>query len=150
MTSNSEKMTTAEKLAQKIKESPLGTFIDEDELADIAKDALQLAFFKPRSDNSDRWHTKTLPPLVVEMATEAFREQIKESIKPVVDMLVDDAEFRKLLLDATMAAIPETTRNIVYGIIQNAQVRTTTDIMGALNNSIGRKLGIDLYSGNPQ
>ncbi len=48
-----------------------------------------MAFFQSR-DVAEGYNRKTLPPLVAEYAVEAFKEHMKEAIKPVVDDGAED------------------------------------------------------------
>lgn len=105
--SNSEHMTLAEKLAQKLKTSAMGEFLDEDALGDICKRALELAFFKPRETRGrygDLLGKRDSE--VVEMARDLFREEMKPKIAEAVREIAETDEFRQALHEVALASIP--------------------------------------------
>lgn len=113
----------ADKLAQRIKDSELGTFIDGDDLDNLARQAIVKAFFEDRTTH-DGYRRLSLPPLVVEMATEQFKTAINARLKPVIDALVQDSGFAEMLLSAVSANIPKAAQDcaqsIMYGAISAA------------------------------
>lgn len=143
MSSNSANMNIAERLAQRIKESELGALIDEDSLSEIAKKALEEAFFKPRHEGGYS-NGKTLPPLIVEQAGEAFKTAIADAIKPLVATLIADPKFNKLILDAVMASIPEQAKAIGYGIASQGSMMATTQTLDYLRGTLGSRLGVPI------
>lgn len=105
--SNSAKMTLEERVAQRIKNSELGQFFDEDDLSAVVQRAITEAFFKPRVEpgNSYSYNRKELPPLAVELATAAFSEQFRALVKPAVEQLFANAEFREAVSQTIFSAI---------------------------------------------
>lgn len=143
MTSNSDRMTVAERLAQRLKNSEMGTLMDEDTITALSQDAIKLAFFQPR-EVSEGYNRKTLPPLVAEYAIAAFKEHMKKAIEPVVDTLVSSDDFKIMVRDAIINIIPEATKEIAYGIVNRAVTDSSTIITTRLQSTIGAKLGISL------
>lgn len=141
MSSNSEKMTVAERLAQRIKESELGALLDEDSVTEIAQQAIREAFFKDRP-GTDRYSNARIPPLIVELATQTFKEQITKAIAPVVEALAKDEAFNMLIRESIIKTIPEAAERVATHISSNAMSNSYGAIMTRLQQTIGDKLGI--------
>lgn len=124
-------MNMADRLAAKIKNSELGALIGEEDIYDLAKQAIERAFFQER-ENPDRYNSKRLPPLVVEMATEQFKEVLREKIRPVVDEIVRNAAFTQMVLEAVALNIPKAAESaaqqIMYGAVQTGTDQYNRDL----------------------
>lgn len=108
---NSSQMTLAERLAIKIKGSPMGELLDEDDLAGICKDAIERAFFQNRVVKDGSFSTRTLEPLVVEEARDTFKAAMKPLIEAAAAELVASPEFRAALIQAAVACLPDMLMN---------------------------------------
>lgn len=67
-------------VAERIKTSPIGELIKEEDLYDIVKQGIERAFFKEREKQTSSWNRETLPPLIIEV----IREVLRDSLKPHV------------------------------------------------------------------
>jgi hypothetical protein len=136
--SNSVNMNMEEKLVQKLKESPWGDLIDDDSLTDLVKSAIEKAFFQERKISHGSWNTKELPPLLVEVATEKFKEIIKEKTDKILQSIVETPEFHKCIMDAIVVAVPQKILEIAGGIVSNIvyanQQRNIDDLKIQINN----------------
>lgn len=118
--SNSSKKTLVERVADKIQSSEIGIFFTDDDLTDVVKQAIEIGFFKDRTkpDPNRSYGTVTLPPLVVEMAREAFKENFEAKLKPIMDELFKNEEFLgdlgKLIMQSLLLIGPEAVRNSVH------------------------------------
>lgn len=109
--SNSENMTLAERLAQKIKASPLGELLDEDDLGEICKRAIEEAFFKPREER-DRYNSVTrLEPRILAEARTASKEAMAPIFTAAAKDLAENPAFRELLAQAAIGLIPDMMMN---------------------------------------
>ena len=109
--SNSENMTMAERLAQKLKTSPMGELLDEDDLARVCKDAIQRAFFEKRTVK-DGYHERTLEPAIVEMARDLFKDAMMPVVEAGVKEMAESDEFRRAIMEVAIAAIPDLMMNL--------------------------------------
>ena len=102
--SNSENMTLAERLAQKIKASPLGELLDEDDLGEICKRAIEEAFFKPREER-DRYNSVTrLEPRILAEARTASKEAMAPIFTAAAKDLAENPAAIGLIPDMMMNA----------------------------------------------
>lgn len=86
-------------VAEKIKTSPLGEIIGEEELRGVVADGIQKAFFEPRYDRSG-YNAKELPPLIVEVIRECLREEVAKAVREWMTANADrTAEFWREVLD---------------------------------------------------
>ena len=116
MTSNSANMTVAEKLAQRLKESDLGALLSMEDVDQLASEAIKAAFFTERAD-PNRYNSNRLPPLIVELAHNAFRDEMQARAKLVLDKLMLDADFVNALAESAQAAVPAIMNDAVrYGL----------------------------------
>jgi hypothetical protein len=146
--SNSANMTTAERLAQKIKDSPLGALLDEDDLTTIAADAIKKAFFQSY-EVKEGYNTVMRQPRVIDMVKEAFHDQVSVKMQPAIDALATDEEFAKIVHAAVMAQIPIVAEKLATGMISRAMIQTTLNISNALSYSLGQKLGVSISIPDP-
>lgn len=110
--SNSENMNLSERLAQKIKASPLGELLDEDDLGEICKRAIEEAFFKPREER-DRYNSVArFEPLIIEEARKAYREAMVPIFQTAAKELAETPAFRELLAQAAIGLIPDMMMNV--------------------------------------
>lgn len=121
MSSNSENMSMAERLAQKLKTSPMGELLDEDDLARVCKDAIKRAFFEKRTVR-DGYHERTLEPAIVEMARDLFKEAMKPVVEAGVKEMAASEEFRRAIMEVAIAAIPDLMMNIGRRAVSEAAV----------------------------
>jgi hypothetical protein len=126
--SNSINMSVSEKLAQRIKESELGALLGPEDVDKLAADAIKLGFFTDRVDNSG-YQQKRLPPLIVEMAITAFREQVQKRATVVMDELMKDATFVAALAEAVQAALPALMMDAArYGMEQRMATAVQSNV----------------------
>jgi hypothetical protein len=104
--SNSENMTVEERLALKIKGSPIGELFDEDDLAGVCKRAIETAFFKDRRVAKQYGGVDVLEPVLVEEARKIFRDVMREKIEAVAMELAATPEFRTAMAVAAAAELP--------------------------------------------
>jgi hypothetical protein len=104
--SNSEKMTVEERLALKVKSSPLGELFDDDDLAEVCKRAIDTAFFKNRVVPRSYGGADTSEPVLVEEARKIFREKMSAKIAEVAEELAKTPEFMTAMAVAAAAELP--------------------------------------------
>lgn len=104
-----ENISIADRLALKLRESEFGSLLDEADLTVIAKDAIDRAFFKNRQ--SGGYNSQPLPPLIVDMAREAFTKAMNDRAKALVDEMVKDEAFANAIRAAAIACIPDMLMN---------------------------------------
>lgn len=104
--SNSEKMTVEERLALKVKSSPLGELFDDDDLSEVCKRAIDTAFFKSRIIPRSYGGADTFEPMLVEEARKIFREKMSEKIAEVAAELAKTPEFMTAMAVAAAAELP--------------------------------------------
>jgi hypothetical protein len=104
--SNSENMTVEERLALKIKGSPIGELFDDDDLAAVCKRAIETAFFKDRVTPRQYGGADRLEPVLIEEARKIFRDVMREKIEAVAMELAATPEFRTAMAVAAAAELP--------------------------------------------
>ena len=105
--SNSANMTMAERLAQKLKTSPMGELLDEDQLGEICARAINEAFFKERREtDSYGRETGRIEPEVVRMARDQFKAAMQPKVDEAVNELVTLPEFRQAIMETALALLP--------------------------------------------
>ena len=146
--SNSANMTPEEKLAQKLKTDNIGSLMDDDMLSDLSKKAIELAFFQPRVvKGCSSWDDEKLPPLIVTLATEAFKDKIKSVATPIIEELAKTDEFKQLLGQAILTQIPLVARQHAVEATSTALMGYTEALMNQLQRTIGDRLGVDIQTG---
>ena len=93
-------------IVDKLKASAIGEFIDEGDLYDICKRAIDRAFFFERTVQDGSYRTKQLPAPIVEMAKETFTEQFRLLAEPIIADLLKDEAFVKSLIDVMVQVLP--------------------------------------------
>lgn len=104
--SNESNMTPAERLAQKIKESPFADFFTEDEITAVAKAAIEKAFFTDQTTGSG-YNATRRDPVIVEIAREAFKKAFEPLAKAAAEKIAESDEFRAALMAASVAMLPD-------------------------------------------
>lgn len=132
----SNNMPLEARVAERIRNSELGQFFNEDDLNDIVQRAIKAAFFTDRPDpaTANSYHysdRKTLPPLVVEIATETFKEKFAELVGPVIDELFSVPEFR----DACSATIFATIARHGDAVVEAKTQRSVYDLFSNQNSA---------------
>ena len=143
MTSNSANMTVADRLAQRLKESDMGSLMDEDSVIEIAREAIRKAFFEERIVR-DGYSDRRVEPLAVSTARTTFEAAMKEAIKPVVDELIANDDFKIMIRRAVIDSIPEAAKQIGYGLVAQSVDSSTQIIMQRLQATVGTRLGLTL------
>lgn len=71
-----------DRLVARLKSSPLGDLVTEEDLKDVCKDALQKAFFEKRLSPGTGWNSGPgeKEPLVVEVMREAMRAEVSKQV----------------------------------------------------------------------
>jgi hypothetical protein len=132
-------VSVAERLAEKLKGSDFGQLMDEDALGKIAKDAIERAFFQDRP-SEDRYSNVRRAPLIVQIATEQFTDEIKKLMKPIVEEIAKSQEFQDALVKAAILQIPQAVQNLSYGMVATAFQNSAHDSNDVLANALGLKL----------
>lgn len=130
--SNSENMTLAERLAQKLKASPMGELLDEDDLGELCKRAIEDAFFKPRVVK-DGYRVETLEPAILSEARGLFKAAMEPLIKKAAEDLAEKPEFRDLLAQAAIAVLPDMMLNFARTTISEASMRGANEAVARVN-----------------
>lgn len=133
--SNSQKMTMEERLAQRLKDSELGTFFEDDDLTEIVSRAVERAFFKGREEGTS-YNSKRLPPIIVEMAEETFRTAMKEYVNAAAAELVKKPEFQEMAAQYMLMALPQVLRDSVNGMV----FQTVTNISYELEQRLKQEM----------
>lgn len=129
MSDNASKMTIQERLAQRVKESPIGMLIEEDDLTEMAARALTEAFF---SDNvvKDRYgHVeRRTEAAAITIAREVFTDVMKQRITKIVDDLTKTPAFNEAFGAALSKAMVDILPAVMAGharqIVVNAVVKS--------------------------
>jgi hypothetical protein len=85
-------ITTADRLAEKLKTGPMSDFFTEDDLLDICKKAIEKAFF---TDIPGSYDKPAKPAEIVKIADEAMRAKVKEFVDEKFSQIVDDEKFQE-------------------------------------------------------
>lgn len=125
--SNSENMTLAERLAQKLKSSSMGELLDEDDLGEICKRAIEEAFFKPHEVRDSYNRVERREPLILGEARAIFRASMTPLIQKAAEDLVADPQFKALLLETAIAQIPQAMLEAGRGMITTAAMTGAND-----------------------
>lgn len=142
----SSNMDLAAKLAERIRTSDLGEWIDEDDLREIGKEALKLAFLK---DTKDGYGHTTTPSLLVRTMEETFREQVIEVMKPAVVELCKDEDFIKLLTQKMVLAFPKAMDDAARHLAGASVYIATTQNDQQLQNKLGATINEIMYAPPP-
>jgi len=99
-------ISVADRLAERLKTSDLGSLLGEDDVLALAQEAIRKAFFEPakRADNYGRALESEAP--IVTMAREAFKPHLETMVQGAVAKMVDTPELRAALADAVAASLP--------------------------------------------
>lgn len=139
---NAEKMTMAERLSLKIRESPLGELIDGDDLDKISKDALERAFFQPvliPPTNSYSQPTKG-DPLIVTLARQVFKAELEAVAKKAVAELAAMPEFRTAIAEAAIAILPDIMMNHARQVAYTGSARGADAAVESVQNALRVRL----------
>jgi len=128
-------MNIADKLAEKIKTSELGAFIDDADLYALSKQAIEKAFFQPRSTGSG-YNSGTLPPLVVEWAEAAFKNALKDRVEMIAKTMAESPEFISVLNDAMMLRVFDIARNMGGDLVSTAIYQAQTGSADRLRETL--------------
>ena len=145
----SNNMPLEARVAERIKNSEIGQFFSEDDLPDIVQRAINEAFFKPRPDpkTANSYHysdRKELPPLVVELAAEVFKEKFTALVGPAIEKLFAEPDFRdacSATIFATIARHGDTvveakTQRSVYDMFSNQSSAFMSMIVANVRSSL--------------
>jgi hypothetical protein len=104
--------TIVDRVVARLKAQPLGDLITEEDLHDVVKSAIPRVFFEERVVKDGSYHTKTLPPIIVEQ----MRELLKESAaKAVTDWVRENpqllADYWKQVCDAGLVGYVQGLQN---------------------------------------
>lgn len=135
MTSNSANMNISERLAQRVKESELGALIDEDDLGALCRQAIERAFFEERVDPGSYVNRK-LPPLILEIAEEAFKDKIEARVEELVAELTKTEAFRKVVIEAMVATVCNVATTVAPRVISGAVTEELQEQVGAMQDSM--------------
>ena len=134
--SNSQKMSMEERLAQRLKDSELGAFFEDDDLIEIVKRAVERAFFTGRDTGG--YNSTRKPPIIVEMAEEIFREAMKEYVAEAAKVLVAKPEFRELAGQYMVMALPQVLRESMQGMVFNSVSQMSHELEGRLKTEMSQ------------
>lgn len=82
--------TIVDRVVERLKAQPLGDLITEEDLHDIVKQAIPKVFFEERVIPDGSYHTKRLPPIIVE----TMQSLLKDSAEKIVaKWLVENAQI---------------------------------------------------------
>lgn len=142
MVSNSEKMTMEERIAQRMKESELGSLFEESDLTAIITRAIEKAFFQDRRSSS-AYDSKLSPPLLVELAQETFQAKLDERINEILVKLLEDDDFRKKLNELIISNLSNMTNYSIFRMAEHISTEQTINLEAKLKHDANRILGIN-------
>lgn len=104
--------TIVDRVVERLKAQPLGDLITEEDLHDIVKQAIPKVFFEERVIKDGQYHTKTLPPVIVEQMRELLQDSAR---KAVADWIKDNpqvpADYWKQVCDAGLVKYVQEAQN---------------------------------------
>lgn len=122
MTGKNE-MSVSDRLAMRLKDSELGTLLSEDDIILVAREAIDKAFFKKRTETSG-YNTREYEPLIVSIARTTFEARFRELADPVITEFMKSEEFVAAIAAAATHALPSVLMGMVdsrfYGAVQSA------------------------------
>ncbi len=126
-------------VAERIKGSPLGDLITEADLYDIVSQGIERAFFTSRVENAGSYHSKTLPPLIVDVMQAALKSAMQDAVNKWVIQNSDklSAQMKKVLDDG----IVKTAEAIMDARVRETQRPAMMAVVGAINEE-RQKLGL--------
>lgn len=151
MVDNASKMTVSERLAQRIKQSELGTLLDEDDVTDIARTAIERAFFETQK-RTDGYRTFESPPAIVEMAQACFKPIMEEMARKVVTRLANGEDFRNQLAMHVMQVLPAVLSGQARQILNQSFAQSAQHSTAVLEEALKRHLSVEhlgFYPFNP-
>jgi len=139
MTKEMTNASIANRLAEKIKNSPFGELIDDEDMYDLVKTALFEAFFTPSKKTGEYGRITETPPLVVEVAREVLAEEMRAYTKDWLAKQDDDfkekllANLKEMLDDLTPQSIAKEMFSAMIftplSHFRNDMVNRATDIL---------------------
>lgn len=112
----SDQTTVAAKLAAKLENSDMGVFLDEEDVDALAREAIKKAFFQERTEGS-QYNRVLREPLIVEMASDKFREAIRKAAEPLAEEIVKSEAFGEALTKAVLSQIPQVAEGMAYNLV---------------------------------
>lgn len=126
-------ITLADKLADKIKNSEIGTFMTEDDLLPLARDAIHKAFFEPEDVRSSHgYSTGVRKSKLVQLAEDEFKDAIKLEVKKIVDEMVKQPEFKTAIAETIAISIPAILTESVQTYFHASMINIKDDAVRAL------------------
>lgn len=95
-------MTTADRLAEKLKTGPMSDFFTEDDLLDLCKKAIEKAFF---TNITDAYSRKTELAPIVKLAEEAMKTKVKEFVDEKFSQIINDEKFQEKMGQLMIASL---------------------------------------------
>ncbi len=135
-----------DRLVERLKGGDLATIFDENGLNNLCASAIKKAFFEERVDPRG-YGSSRLPPLLVEMAEQTFKELIAEALEPVVKSMIDDPAFNEMIHRAIMRQIPKTADMYATQIVMRSVEEADRIITDKINQAVGQKLGFAIPIG---
>jgi hypothetical protein len=115
------------RLAERLKTADGDDFFTEEDRLELAQQAIQVAFFKPRTTTVGSGYnvkTTTEDPLVVEMVRTTFKPYVEAKVKAACDELAATPEFKTAVAEAMAYALPAiltaVSSSFMSGTIHNA------------------------------
>jgi hypothetical protein len=108
-------------VAGRIKTSPLGDLIKEEDLYDIVKSGIERAFFSDRArPGRGPYSSETIPPLIIEI----IRDSMRDAMRPHVDRWVAENA------DVFTATIKKVVDDGIVGAAEKIRAERTKLAMG--------------------
>lgn len=135
-----------DEIAERLKKTPIGTLISEDDLHGITAEALQVAFFKESkktiTGEYGRSSTVVAEPVIVTMVREHYAAEMKNYVNTWIKS--QDEEFKKELhanLDKMLVNLsPE---KMLVSLLTEMMGNALTNFRFNVGNDIATKLGIN-------
>jgi hypothetical protein len=113
-----------ERMFAKIRDQ-MGDLMTDDDLRNLVAAAMQKAFFEPR-ESADRYTTRRLPPLFVELITELMTVQVKTAVTQWVEANPDTVS------KAITAAIEKGVHGMVMSSFESKVQSSLTEFENSL------------------
>jgi len=124
-----QNISIVDRVVERIKTSPVGDLITDEDLYDIVKDAIERAFFTDRYVKDSAYSPeRRLPPLIVDAVKESLSEQVAKHVKT----------FFAANADRYVELMNQTIENGIVKVADRiVQERASKDVSNALMAVVG-------------
>ena len=118
-------------VSERIKTTPIGELIKEEDLYDIVKQGIERAFFTKR-EVKQGYHTHELPPLIIETLQVALKDAMKAPVEKWI--AENNAMLLERMRDCIDSGIVNAAEALIEAKVRNAMRQPLQAMMDAINH----------------